>query len=54
MTFIGDGDFEQAGQVFKNYFIELADLRPSDKVLDVGCEIGRMAIPLTSYLSKGR
>jgi ubiquinone/menaquinone biosynthesis C-methylase UbiE len=52
MTFIGAGDFEKVGQEFKNYFIEFADLRPSEKVLDVGCGIGRMAIPLTNYLSK--
>ncbi len=52
MIFIGDGDFENIGQEFKSYFIELAHLQPSDRVLDVGCGIGRMAIPLTTYLSK--
>jgi SAM-dependent methyltransferase len=51
MIFIGDGDFIQIGQEFKNYFIALANLRPNDRVLDVGCGIGRMAVPLTSYLS---
>ena len=51
MIFVGDGDFEQIGQEFKNYFINLANLQPDDRVLDVGCGIGRMAIPLTSYLS---
>ncbi len=52
MHFIGIGDFEGIGQEFKKYFIELADLQPNDRVLDVGCGIGRMAIPLTNYLSK--
>ena len=52
MIFIGDGDFERIGQEFKNYFIKLTNLQPSDRVLDVGCGIGRMAIPLTNYLSK--
>ena len=52
MNFVGDGDFEQIGQQFKDYFIELGNLQPNDRVLDVGCGIGRMAIPLTSYLSK--
>jgi len=52
MIFIGDGDFKQIGEEFKKQFIELGNLQPGDRVLDVGCGIGRMAIPLTSYLSK--
>lgn len=51
MIFFGDGDFELIGQEFKDYFIELAYLQPNNRVLDVGCGIGRMAIPLTDYLS---
>jgi SAM-dependent methyltransferase len=51
MIFVGEGDFVKIGQEFKNYFVELANLQPSDRVLDVGCGIGRMAIPLTNYLS---
>jgi ubiquinone/menaquinone biosynthesis C-methylase UbiE len=51
MIFIGDGDFETIGREFKKYFIELANLQPDDRVLDVGCGIGRMAVPLTDYLS---
>jgi ubiquinone/menaquinone biosynthesis C-methylase UbiE len=49
--FIGEGDFEQIGEQFKGYFIDLAGLQPTDRVLDVGCGIGRMAIPLTVYLN---
>jgi SAM-dependent methyltransferase len=52
MIFIGDGDFEQIGKEFKKHFIALGNLQPGDRVLDVGCGLGRMAIPLTSYLSK--
>lgn len=53
MIFVGDDDFKKIGLEFKNYFIELAGLKPGAKVLDVGCGIGRMAIPLTGYLSEG-
>lgn len=53
MILVGEGDFEEIGQEFKRYFIELSDLQPNDRVLDVGCGIGRMAIPLTGYLSHG-
>src|SRR5438874_4060962 len=52
MIFVGSGDFRQIGRVFRDYFIELGDLQPGDRVLDIGCGIGRMAIPLTKYLSK--
>ena len=52
MIFIGSGDFEKTGLEFRKYFIDLAGLQPSDKVLDVGCGLGRMAVPLTSYLSR--
>jgi ubiquinone/menaquinone biosynthesis C-methylase UbiE len=52
MTFVGSGDFKKIGEEFKKYFIDLANLQPSDRVLDVGCGIGRMAIPLTEYISK--
>jgi ubiquinone/menaquinone biosynthesis C-methylase UbiE len=51
MIFIGDGDFEKTGLEFKRYFVDLADLQPDHRVLDVGCGIGRMAVPLTDYLS---
>jgi SAM-dependent methyltransferase len=49
--FVGDGDFTAIGEEHLRYFIEYGKLRPDDKVLDVGCGIGRMALPLTHYLS---
>ena len=52
MTFAGLTNFEEIGEEFKGYFIELAYLQPNNRVLDVGCGMGRMAVPLTSYLSK--
>ncbi len=53
LAFVGDGDFEQAGTQFLGYFRELGGLEPGDRVLDVGCGIGRMAMPLTGYLEGG-
>jgi len=45
--------FTEIGQEFKKHFIDFG-LKPDHRVLDVGCGFGRMAIPLTDYLtSKG-
>lgn len=48
---IGGGDFDRVGRNYLERFIELGGLEPNDRVLDAGCGVGRMAVPLTSYLS---
>ena len=50
---IGDGEFVGIGDEFLRYFVDLGNLRPQESVLDIGCGTGRMARPLTSYLSDG-
>ena len=45
------GDYEAIGQEFVGYLVDLCHLTPADSVLDIGCGIGRMAVPLTRYLS---
>ncbi len=49
-NFVGDGDYLSIGAEFLGYFIELGGLKENERVLDIGCGIGRMAVPLTQYL----
>jgi SAM-dependent methyltransferase len=55
MHFVGhaDSDFAATGDEFLNHFRTLGDLRPTDRVLDIGCGIGRMARPLARFLGVG-
>jgi ubiquinone/menaquinone biosynthesis C-methylase UbiE len=51
LIYTGGGDFVETGDRFVKYFIEHGGLDKNDNVLDIGSGIGRLAIPLTSYLS---
>ena len=53
MVYVGPGDYTEIGQHFLPLFINPGGLLPTDRVLDVGCGIGRMAVPLTGYLTTG-
>jgi SAM-dependent methyltransferase len=50
LDYNGQEKFAEIGQEFKKHFINFG-LKPDDHVLDVGCGFGRMAIPLTDYLT---
>jgi ubiquinone/menaquinone biosynthesis C-methylase UbiE len=50
--FIGPGDYVKLGEKFLDYFRELCGLKPEHAVLDIGCGIGRMALPLTHFLNE--
>lgn len=52
ITNVGDGDFKKVGEEFLQYFIEIGGLKKTDRILDVGCGKGRMAVPITKYLSQ--
>lgn len=50
--FIGPGNFKQLGEKLRADFIQYGGLQAHHHVLDIGCGIGRIAIPLTNYLNK--
>lgn len=48
-------DFKESGNDQLEFLVELCGLQPTDHVLDIGCGVGRLAVPLTRYLnSEGR
>jgi len=51
LDYIGGGGFKAIGNEFFRYFTEYANLQKTDRVLDIGCGLGRMAVPLTGYLT---
>ncbi|WP_424629794.1 class I SAM-dependent methyltransferase [Bradyrhizobium sp. SYSU BS000235] len=44
-------DFRDTGRSQLEYFIDVAGLQPSHRVLDIACGVGRIAIPLSTYLN---
>jgi SAM-dependent methyltransferase len=52
LDFVGHSDFVATGDEFLGHFVEHGGLQPHHAVLDIGCGIGRMARPLSDYLSQ--
>ena len=46
-----DFDYASAGLEWFKILKDMAELQPNEKILDVGCGLGRMAVPLTRYLN---
>lgn len=51
LWFVGGGGFRD--NQLLNSFIRFCDLQRQHRVLDVGCGIGKQAVPLTQYLADG-
>lgn len=49
-VFVGDGDYRAIGLEYLGHFVHIGGLKPNHRVLDIGCGIGRMAVPLTQFL----
>jgi ubiquinone/menaquinone biosynthesis C-methylase UbiE len=52
LVFVGPGDFKEIGTDLVQQIHTVCEIRPDDKILDVGCGIGRIAVPLTRILSE--
>jgi len=51
--FVGSVDFKEGAQEAVDRLTRLGVITPESRVLDIGCGIGRLAIPLTRYLKGG-
>lgn len=50
---VGFEEFKTNGEEFFRLYTRLCDLKPHERMLDVGCGIGRKTFLLTTYLNNG-
>ncbi len=54
LIYTGRGDFDRVGKYWLDRFIREGGLKPDFSVLDIGSGIGRMALPMTRFLTTGK
>ena len=52
LIFVGSGDFRKQGDHLLDLLKQYGGITPQSRILDVGCGIGRLAVPLTRFLDK--
>lgn len=52
LIFVGSGDFKKSGQMLLGQIKSTCELKSDSFVLDIGCGIGRLAVPLTEVLNE--
>jgi SAM-dependent methyltransferase len=50
---VGGGDFTGLGQEFFKLIVDWGGLTPAERMLDIGCGCGRVAVPLMGYFDGG-
>lgn len=50
LRFVGDGDFETVGDQLAGLVLEHGDVHQNSSLLDIGCGVGRVALPLARRL----
>lgn len=53
LTSVGAGDFKATGEQYLTYLQTHCGLTPSSRMLDLGCGIGRMGVPMAAFLDGG-